>query len=413
MDIKEIGARSKKAQKILSQVGAAKINEALLVSADMILKNKDAIISANKEDIALARENGMAEAMIDRLTLTEARINGMAEGLREVAGEECPIGKVLWGETRPNGLKIEKVTVPMGVIAVIYEARPNVTSDAAAICLKAGNSVILKGGKEAAKSNKAIADSMRAAIEKCGVPADAVILIENNAREVTVELMRMNEYVDLLIPRGGAGLIRSVVENASVPVIQTGVGNCHVYVDGDSDINMAAEIVANAKASRVSVCNACESMLIHKDIAEEALILIGEKLKEKNVEIRGDEVVCGVLPYAVPATEEDWGKEYLDYIISAKVVENIDEAIEHISKYGTGHSEVIVTDSLASAKKFQNEIDAAAVYVNASSRFTDGGEFGFGAEIGISTQKLHARGPLGVAHMVSTKYLINGDGQIR
>lgn len=413
MDIKEIGARSKKAQKILSQAGEAKINAALLSCAEMIIENKDAIIGANSLDIQLARENGMAEAMIDRLTLTDARINGMAEGLKEVAGEECPIGKVLWGETRPNGLKIEKVTVPMGVIAVIYEARPNVTSDAAAICLKAGNSVILKGGKEAANSNKAIADTMRAAIEKCGIPADAVILIENNSREVTAELMRLNEYVDLLIPRGGAGLIRSVVENASVPVIQTGVGNCHVYVDSEADINMAAEIVANAKASRVSVCNACESLLIHKDIAEEALILIGEKLKEKNVEIRGDEAVCAILPYAVPASEEDWGKEYLDYIISAKTVNDIDEAIAHISLYGTGHSEVIVTDSLASAKKFQNEIDAAAVYVNASSRFTDGGEFGFGAEIGISTQKLHARGPLGVAHMVSTKYLISGDGQIR
>lgn len=413
MDIKEIGARSKKAQKILSQAGEAKINAALLSCAEMIIENKDAIIGANSLDIQLARENGMAEAMIDRLTLTDARINGMAEGLKEVAGEECPIGKVLWGETRPNGLKIEKVTVPMGVIAVIYEARPNVTSDAAAICLKAGNSVILKGGKEAANSNKAIADTMRAAIEKCGIPADSIILIENNAREVTAELMRLNEYVDLLIPRGGAGLIRSVVENASVPVIQTGVGNCHVYVDSEADINMAAEIVANAKASRVSVCNACESLLIHKDIAEEALILIGEKLKEKNVEIRGDEAVCAILPYAVPASEEDWGKEYLDYIISAKTVNDIDEAIAHISLYGTGHSEVIVTDSLAFAKKFQNEIDAAAVYVNASSRFTDGGEFGFGAEIGISTQKLHARGPLGVAHMVSTKYLISGDGQIR
>lgn len=413
MNIREIGLRSKNAQKILSQAGAAKINEALIASADMLLENKSEIIKANAEDIRLARENGMAEAMIDRLTLTDARINGMAEGLREVAGEECPIGKVLWGETRPNGLKIEKVTVPMGVIAVIYEARPNVTSDAAAICLKAGNSVILKGGKEAINSNKAIADTMRTAIEKVGIPADAIILVENNSRETTAELMRMNEYVDLLIPRGGAGLIRSVVENASVPVIQTGVGNCHIYVDSAANINMAAEIVANAKASRVSVCNACESLLIHKDIAEEAIILIGERLREKNVEIRGDEVVCGVLPYAVPANEDDWGREYLDFIISARVVSDIDEAIAHISKYGTGHSEVIVTDSLASAKKFQNEIDAAAVYVNASSRFTDGGEFGFGAEIGISTQKLHARGPLGVAHMVSTKYLISGDGQVR
>lgn len=413
MEMKAIGLRSKNAQKILSQAGAAKINEALLACADMLLESKAEIIKANAEDISLARENGMSEAMLDRLTLTDSRISGMAEGLREVAGEECPVGKVLWGETRPNGLKIEKVTVPMGVIAVIYEARPNVTSDAAAICLKAGSSVILKGGKEAANSNKAIADTMRSAIEKAGIPADAIILVENNSREATAELMRMNEYVDLLIPRGGAGLIRSVMENACVPVIQTGVGNCHVYVDSAADINMAAEIVANAKASRVSVCNACESLLIHKAVAEEAIILIGERLKEKGVEIRGDEAVCGVLPYAAPATEEDWGREYLDYIISAKIVSDIDEAISHISKYGTGHSEVIVTDSLASAKKFQNEIDAAAVYVNASSRFTDGGEFGFGAEIGISTQKLHARGPLGVAHIVSTKYLISGDGQIR
>ncbi len=413
MYIKEIGARSKAAQKKLAAAGSAAVNAALRECANEIKANSEKILEANAADIALARENGMAEAMIDRLTLTQSRIDGMAQGLCEVADEPNPLGKVLWGENRPNGLKIEKVTVPMGVIAVIYEARPNVTSDAAAICLKAGNSVILKGGREAANSNKAVADSMREALEKCGIPADAVILIENNSREITAELMRMNEYVDLLIPRGGAGLIRSVVENASVPVIQTGVGNCHVYVDKYADINMAADIIVNAKTSRVSVCNACESLLFHKGIEEEALIVIGERLKEKGVEIRGDEAVCAVLPYAVPASEEDWGKEYLDLIISAKTVFDIDEAIEHISKYGTGHSEVIVTDNLESANKFQNEIDAAAVYVNASSRFTDGGEFGFGAEIGISTQKLHARGPLGVSHMVSTKYLISGNGQIR
>ncbi len=413
MYIKEIGARSKAAQKKLAVAGSAAVNAALRECADRIKANSEKILEANAADIALARENGMAEAMIDRLTLTQSRIDGMAQGLCEVADEPNPLGRILWGENRPNGLKIEKVTVPMGVIAVIYEARPNVTSDAAAICLKAGNSVILKGGKEAANSNKAVADSMREALEECGIPADAVILIENNSREITAELMKMNEYVDLLIPRGGAGLIRSVVENASVPVIQTGVGNCHVYVDKYADINMAADIIVNAKTSRVSVCNACESLLFHKDTAEEALIVIGERLREKGVEIRGDEAVCAVLPYAVQASEEDWGREYLDLIISAKTVSDIDEAIEHISKYGTGHSEVIVTDNLESARKFQTEIDAAAVYVNASSRFTDGGEFGFGAEIGISTQKLHARGPLGVSHMVSTKYLISGNGQIR
>lgn len=413
MDIKEIGSRSKTAQRELAQCGAAAINKALNACADRILKDSEMILAANGEDIRHARENGMAEAMVDRLSLSASRIEGMAKGLRDVAGENDPLGKVLWGETRPNGLKIEKITVPMGVIAVIYEARPNVTSDAAAICLKAGNSVILKGGKEAANSNKAITDSMRAALAECGIPEDAVILIEDNSREITTQLMRMNEYVDLLIPRGGAGLIKSVVENSSVPVIQTGVGNCHVYVDKDADINMAAEIAANAKASRVSVCNACESLLIHKEIAEAACIIIGEKLKEKNVQIRGDETVCEILPYAVPACEEDWGKEYLDYIISAKTVNDVDEAIEHISKYGTGHSEVIVTESIAAAEKFKARVDAAAVYVNASSRFTDGGEFGFGAEIGISTQKLHARGPLGVSHMVSTKYVINGNGQIR
>lgn len=413
MDIKEIGSRSKTAQRELAQCGAAAINKALNACADRILKDSEMILAANGEDIRHARENGMAEAMVDRLSLSASRIEGMAKGLRDVAGENDPLGKVLWGETRPNGLKIEKITVPMGVIAVIYEARPNVTSDAAAICLKAGNSVILKGGKEAANSNKAITDSMRAALAECGIPEDAVILIEDNSREITTQLMRMNEYVDLLIPRGGAGLIKSVVENSSVPVIQTGVGNCHVYVDKDADINMAAEIAANAKASRVSVCNACESLLIHKDIAETACIIIGEKLKERNVQIRGDETVCEILPYAVPACEEDWGKEYLDYIISAKTVNDVDEAIEHISKYGTGHSEVIVTESIAAAEKFKTRVDAAAVYVNASSRFTDGGEFGFGAEIGISTQKLHARGPLGVSHMVSTKYVISGNGQIR
>lgn len=408
-----IGMRSKEAQKILAKAGGAAIDKSLINIASALEKNAAFILEENSKDIRAAADAGISQAMIDRLTLTHDRISGMAQGLRQVAASETPVGRVLWGETRPNGLKIEKISVPIGVIAVIFEARPNVTADAAAICLKAGNSVILKGGKEAINSNKAIATVMRNALAESGLPEDCIILIDNISRQAATELMRLNGYVDLLIPRGGAGLIRSVVENATVPVIETGVGNCHIYVDADADINMAADIVANAKASRVSVCNACESMLIHKDIAEIGLIAIGDKLKEKNVEIIGDESVCEILPYATPATEDDWATEYLDYKISVKVVEDIDEAIAHISKYGTGHSEAIITESYSAAEKFKAEVDAAAVYVNASTRFTDGGEFGFGAEIGISTQKLHARGPLGVAHMVSSKYVISGNGQIR
>ena len=409
----DIGARSKAAQKKLANAGGAIIDKALNAVATALEKNSQYILEENAKDIRAARDAGISEAMIDRLTLSQARISGMADGMRQVASSENPVGKVLWGETRPNGLKIEKICVPIGVIAVIFEARPNVTADAAAICLKAGNSVILKGGKEAINSNKAVAAVMRNALAESGLPEDCIILIENISREVATELMRLNGYVDLLIPRGGAGLIRSVVENATVPVIETGVGNCHIYVDSDADIDMAAEIVANAKTSRVSVCNACEGLLIHRDVAETALIAIGDKLSEKNVEVRGDEVVCEILPYAIPATEKDWATEYLDYKISVKVVDCIDEAIAHISQYGTGHSEAIITDSYAAAEKFKAEVDAAAVYVNASTRFTDGGEFGFGAEIGISTQKLHARGPLGIAHMVSSKYVISGNGQIR
>ena len=408
-----IGARSKTAQRILAKAGGAAIDKALNAVADALEKNSAFILEENSKDIRAARDNGISEAMIDRLTLTHDRISGMAKGLRQVSASENPIGKTLWGETRPNGLRIEKVSVPIGVIAVIFEARPNVTADAAAICLKAGNSVILKGGKEAINSNKAIAAVMRSALADSGLPEDCIILIDNISRQAATELMRLNGYVDLLIPRGGAGLIRSVVENATVPVIETGVGNCHIYIDKDADINMAADIVANAKASRVSVCNACESLLIHKDIAEMALIPVGDRLSEKNVEIRGDEAVCEILPYAVPATDDDWATEYLDYKISVKIVEDIDEAISHIAEFGTGHSEAIITDSYAAAEKFKSEVDAAAVYVNASTRFTDGGEFGFGAEIGISTQKLHARGPLGVEHMVSSKYVISGNGQIR
>ncbi len=412
-DMINIGKRSKEAQRILASQNSSITDKALSAIADALEADSSYILNANAVDIKEGRESGMSEAFIDRLTLTQARIEGMAQGLRSLAAAESPVGKVLWGEKRPNGLKIEKITVPIGVIAVIFEARPNVTADAAAICLKAGNSVILKGGKEAINSNKAITEVMRRALLTSGLPEDCIILVESASRQATAELMKLNGYVDLLIPRGGAGLIRSVVENATVPVIETGVGNCHIYVDRTADIEKAADIIVNAKTSRVSVCNACESLVIHKDIAETALLVIGERLAEKGVEIRGDEVVCEILPYAKPAGKDDWGKEYLDFIISVKIVSDINEAVNHIAKYGTGHSEAIITEDYSAAEIFTNQIDAAAVYVNASTRFTDGGEFGFGAEIGISTQKLHARGPLGVAQMVSEKYIVRGNGQIR
>ena len=354
-----IAQGAKTAQRELARAGGAKREEALKAISAALRENAQSILEANRADIAAARENGMAESMIDRLTLSAERIEGMAKGVDDVAAMPDPLGRVLSGATRPNGLRIEKVTVPLGVIGIIYEARPNVTSDAAALCLKAGNAVILRGGKEAINSNKAVANIMRSAIEKAGS------------------------------------------------------GNCHIYIDEFANIDMAAEIVFNAKTSRPSVCNACESVLIHKAAAEEAIVAVAGRLKEKNVEIFGDEVVCSVLDFAKPATEEDWGKEYLDYKISIKTVDNIDEAIAHIAKYSTGHSESIVTDDYLNAQKFLNEVDSAAVYVNASTRFTDGAEFGFGAEIGISTQKLHARGPLGLNNLTSEKYIVYGSGQIR
>ncbi|MBR2731869.1 MAG: glutamate-5-semialdehyde dehydrogenase [Clostridia bacterium] len=412
-EMHEIGRRAKQAQTTLAAAGSAKTDQALRACAAAIRKKSDFILYENAKDIRAAEENGLSEALIERLTLTEARIDAMANGILEVAAAPTPVGRVLWGETRPNGLKIEKVTVPIGVIAVIYESRPNVTADAAAICLKAGNAVILKGGKEAQQSNKAIAETMRGALADCGLAADCLILLEDASREDTAALMKLNDCIDLLIPRGGAGLIRSVIENATVPVIETGVGNCHIYIDKSADTAMAASIVENAKASRVSVCNACESLLIHREALERVLPAIAKRLRAHQVEMRGDEAVCDLLEDAVPAGEDDWGREYLDYIISIKTVGSLEEAIAHIRKYGTGHSEAIVTEDYQTAERFQQRVDAAAVYVNASTRFTDGGEFGFGAEIGISTQKLHARGPLGIAHMVSEKYLIRGNGQIR
>lgn len=411
--LEQLGSRAKEAASVLACAARADKDRALLAIADALQAHTAEILSANEQDLEKAKQNGMSDAMLDRLRLDEKRILGMANGVRDVAASADPVGRVLWGETRPNGLQIRKISVPLGVIAVIFEARPNVTSDAAALCLKAGNAVILRGGKEAICSNMAIADCMRAAAKSAGLPEDCIQLVEDTSRDSANALMKMNDYIDVLIPRGGAGLIRSVVENATVPVIETGTGNCHVYVDKDADLSMAVQIVYNAKVSRPSVCNACESLLVHRDVADDAVPLLCEKLQSANVEIRGDETVCRLVPTAVPATEEDYAKEFLDYVISVKVVSSIDEAIRHIAKNGTGHSECIVTENYNAANLFLARVDAAAVYVNASTRFTDGGEFGFGAEIGISTQKLHARGPLGLANLTAEKYIILGNGQIR
>ncbi len=413
LKMEEIGQNAVKAERIMATARGGLKDAALNAIASALIKNADEIIAANQTDIENGKVAGLTPALLDRLGLDAGRIEAMADGVEKIAAMDDPVGRILSGSSRPNGLKIQKVSVPLGVIAVIYEARPNVSVDAAALCLKAGNAVILRGGKEAIHSNKALAAIMRAAVKSAGLPEDCVQLVEDTARESANELMKMNRYIDVLIPRGGAGLIKAVMENSTIPVIETGVGNCHVYVDSAADIDMAADIIFNAKTSRPSVCNACESILVHKDIAELALLAIHAALAEKSVEIRGDEMVCAILPGAVPADESDWGTEYLDYILSAKVVADMDEAIEHIAAYGTKHSECIITGDYTAAQKFLNSVDAAAVYVNASTRFTDGGEFGFGAEIGISTQKLHARGPLGLNNLTSEKYLVYGTGQIR
>ncbi|MDD6012522.1 MAG: glutamate-5-semialdehyde dehydrogenase [Oscillospiraceae bacterium] len=409
----ELGKRAKSAQRKLMTASSGEKDKALLAIADALEAKTAYIIAANEIDIAAAKEKGMSPSMIDRLSLSETRILAIADSVRQITKLSDPCGRILSGEKRPNGLVIEKVSVPLGVIAVIFEARPNVTVDAAALCLKAGNCVILRGGKEAIHSNQKLAEIMREAVSRSGLPGDCIQLVEDTSRASAEALMKMNGYVDVLIPRGGAGLIRSCVENASVPVIETGTGNCHIYVDKDADLTMAADIIFNAKTSRPSVCNACESLVIHRSIAKEVLPLIKARLDEKSVVIHGDEETAAILPGVLPATEEDYGKEYLDYEISVKIVGDIDEAIEHIMKYTSGHSECIVTENYSAQRQFTDEVDAAAVYVNASTRFTDGGEFGFGAEIGISTQKLHARGPLGLPELTTVKYVIHGDGQIR
>ncbi|MBQ8981227.1 MAG: glutamate-5-semialdehyde dehydrogenase, partial [Eubacterium sp.] len=380
---------------------------------DALCANKNKIIFANENDLETGKALGLNSGLLDRLMLDEERIEGIADGVRKVAALPDACGKVVYEYEKENGLKIKKITVPIGVIGIIYEARPNVTADAAALCLKSGNAVILRGGKEAINSNKAIVEIMQDALESAGFPRDTVQLVDDTSRNSANVMMKMNEYLDCLIPRGGKGLIRSVVENSTVPVIETGSGNCHIYVDESADIDMAAEIIFNAKTQRISVCNACESLVIHADIINRALPKIKARLDEKNVEIRGDERAQAACDGVLPATEEDFYTEYLDYIISVKTVDSVDEAIDHINEHSTGHSEAIITNDDDNAKKFMQCVDSSSVYVNASTRFTDGGEFGLGAEIGISTQKLHARGPMGIDGITSTKYLIYGTGQVR
>lgn len=413
MTLTEMGKRAKKAASVLNTLGSTEKNEGLLAASRALLDRMKEIEAANAKDMELAKSRNMSQGLLDRLALNPARIQAMADGLKEVAALEDPIGEVLSMKTRPNGLVIGKKRVPLGVVGMIYEARPNVTADAFGLCFKSGNAVILKGGSDALYSNQAIAEALREGLASCGLPEDAVQLIADTSREITKEMMRLNEYIDVLIPRGGAGLIQSVVENSTVPVIETGTGNCHIYVDESADFDMALDIIENAKTQRIGVCNACESLVVHQGIAPSFLPLLKKRLDPFQVEIRGDKRACSLTEGLTPASEEDWGREYLDYIVSLKVVDSIEEAISHINQYNTGHSESIVTSDYANAQKFLNEIDAAAVYVNASTRFTDGSEFGFGAEIGISTQKLHARGPMGLLALTSTKYIIYGNGQIR
>lgn len=411
--LEEIGSKAKKAASTLNVLGQEQKNEGLRQAAKALLSSEEDILKANQVDIAAAKENGMKESLIDRLALNHNRIEGMAKGLLDIVMLNDPVGEFISMSNRPNGLTIGQKRVPMGVIGIIYESRPNVTADAFGLCFKTGNAVILRGGSDAIHSITAIVKAIRGALQDIGLPEDAIQLIEDTDREVAKELMRLNKYIDLLIPRGGAGLIKTVVENSTIPVIETGTGNCHVYVDEYADFDMALNIIDNAKTQRLGVCNACESLVVNSKIAESFLPLVYDRLTAKKVVFKADERARAICSQMEPASEEDFGKEYLDLFISLKIVDSLEEAIEHINYYNTKHSESIITKDYSRAMKFLNEIDAAAVYVNASTRFTDGAEFGLGAEIGISTQKLHARGPMGLAALTTTKYIIFGDGQIR
>lgn len=411
--MKTLGINALEAKDFLSTVTTAQKNEALQAIANALRNNIDYIIEENKKDLENGKNSGLSDALLDRLMLNADRIEGIAKSVEEVIALDDPCGKVLETVERPNGLVIKKVSVPIGVIGIIYEARPNVTADAAVLCLKSSNAVILRGGKEAICSSIAIADVMRSAVKSVGFNENVIQLVTDTSRESANQMMKMNGYLDCLIPRGGKGLIKSVVENSTVPVIETGSGNCHIYVDESADVKMAANIIFNAKTQRIGVCNACESLVIHKNIIAKALPEIKKLLDTKNVEIRGDEAAKAACGGIVPATDEDFGTEYLDYIISVKTVNNLDEAIKHINKYSTRHSEAIITENEENAKAFLARIDSSSVYVNVSTRFTDGGEFGLGAEIGISTQKLHARGPMGLRELTTTKYQIFGNGQTR
>ena len=411
--LEKLGQNAKDAEVVLRNLSTNDKNRTLETVAQALTDHTEEILKANALDVENGKKNQMPEGLIDRLMLNADRIGGMADGLRQLVGLEDPIGEVTGMKKRPNGLLIGQKRVPLGVIGIIYEARPNVTSDAFGLCFKTGNVVILKGGSDAIHSNTAIVKCIREALVSAGITENAIQLIEDTSRETAAEFMKMNQYVDVLIPRGGRGLIRAVVNQSTIPVIETGTGNCHIYVDETADLQMAADIVINAKTQRVGVCNACESLLVNRRVKDEFLPVLAERLKEKHVEVRADKDAGELMPGAVPATEEDWGTEYLDYILSVKVVDSVEEAIAHINRYNTKHSEAIITNDYVHAQKFLDEVDAAAVYVNASTRFTDGNEFGFGAEIGISTQKLHARGPMGLLALTSTKYIIYGNGQIR
>lgn len=413
MNLIEIGEKAKQAATELNILGVTEKNQGLAAAADALIAQADVILAANEKDIEAAMKNEMKDSLIDRLRLTKERIEAMAEGLLQIVSLEDPIGEVISMKCRPNGLMIGQKRVPIGVIGIIYESRPNVTADAFGLCFKTGNAVILRGGSDAIHSNTAIVEVIQEALKSVGLNSNSIQLITDTSRETARMMMKMNGYIDVLIPRGGAGLIRTVVENSTIPVIETGTGNCHIYVDEFADLEMALDIIDNAKTQRNGVCNACESVVVHKAIANTFIKRLAERLSAKSVEMRGDEAACAAAASIHSATEEDWGTEYLDKIISIKTVFSIDEAIAHINKYNTKHSEAIITKNYDRAQKFLNEIDAAAVYVNASTRFTDGFEFGFGAEIGISTQKLHARGPMGLKALTSTKYIIYGNGQIR